>query len=42
MIRSRLTIAVAQPHIEPYDVDANVATHAAIICDARSRVVVFP
>ncbi len=41
-MREPLTIAVAQPHCVPYDVEANVAAHAATVREAKSRVVVFP
>jgi predicted amidohydrolase len=41
-MRQPLTIAVAQPHIVSHDVAANVATHAAVVRAAGTRVVVFP
>lgn len=41
-MRKPLTIAVAQPHIVSHDVAANVATHAAVVRAAGTRVVVFP
>lgn len=41
-MRQSLTIAVAQPTSVLYDVDFNVACHAASIRDALARVVVFP
>jgi predicted amidohydrolase len=37
-----LTIAVAQPLCVPYDLRANVVTHAQVVRSARARVVVFP
>jgi predicted amidohydrolase len=41
-VRQPLSIAVAQPHCVPHDVEANAATHAQAVREARSRVVVFP
>jgi len=41
-VRGPLIIAVAQPLCMPYDVAANAATHAATVCSAGARVVVFP
>ncbi|GAA4442126.1 carbon-nitrogen hydrolase family protein [Phytohabitans houttuyneae] len=41
-MREPLTITVAQPHIVSHDVAANVATHAAVVRAAGTRVVVFP
>ncbi len=37
-----LVVAVAQPLCVPYDVAVNAATHAATVCSAGARVVVFP
>ncbi|GIJ20761.1 carbon-nitrogen hydrolase family protein [Micromonospora lutea] len=37
-----LRIAVAQPRCAAYDIDANVAAHAALVRTAAARVVVFP
>ncbi|MGC5051600.1 carbon-nitrogen hydrolase family protein [Micromonospora sp. DT48] len=42
MSRPPLSIAVAQPSCVAYDVDANVAAHAALLRTAAARVVVFP
>ncbi|MEV7968320.1 carbon-nitrogen hydrolase family protein [Sphaerisporangium sp. NPDC088356] len=41
-MREPLTIAVVQPLCAPYDVAANVLTHAAAVRAAGARVVVFP
>jgi predicted amidohydrolase len=41
-MRDPLTIAVAQPHIVSHDLATNVATHAAVVRAAGTRVVVFP
>jgi predicted amidohydrolase len=41
-MREPLSVAVAQPSCVPYDVGANVATHAAAVRAAGARVVVFP
>lgn len=41
-MRNPLSIAVAQPPCAPYDVEANGETHAATVCSAGTRVVVFP
>ncbi|MEV2237423.1 carbon-nitrogen hydrolase family protein [Micromonospora sp. NPDC049891] len=42
MSRPPLSIAVAQSRCTAYDVDANVAAHAALVRAAAARVVVFP
>ncbi|MFY1576457.1 carbon-nitrogen hydrolase family protein [Verrucosispora sp. WMMD703] len=42
MPRPSLTIAVAQPRCVSYDIDTNVAAHAAMVGAAAARVVVFP
>ncbi|WBB53010.1 carbon-nitrogen hydrolase family protein [Verrucosispora sp. WMMD573] len=42
MSRPSLAIAVAQPQCLAYDVDTNVATHAAMVRTAAARVVIFP
>jgi predicted amidohydrolase len=41
-MREPLTIAAAQPRIEPHDVEANALAHAAAVREAGARVVVFP
>ncbi|RJL22135.1 carbon-nitrogen hydrolase family protein [Bailinhaonella thermotolerans] len=41
-MRAPLTIAVAQPGCEPYDVGANAAAHAELVRASEARVVVFP
>ncbi|BCB78789.1 carbon-nitrogen hydrolase family protein [Phytohabitans flavus] len=41
-MREPLTVAAAQPHIVSHDLAANVATHAAVVRAAGTRVVVFP
>jgi predicted amidohydrolase len=41
-MRTPLSIAAAQPLCVPYDVAANAVTHAAAVCGADARVVVFP
>ena len=41
-MREPLVIAVAQPLCMPYDVAVNALTHAATVCSAGARVVVFP
>jgi predicted amidohydrolase len=41
-MRAPLTIAVAQPRCDPYDVAANAEAHAATVRSAGARVVVFP
>jgi predicted amidohydrolase len=41
-VRKPLSIAVAQPRIQPGNVPANVRTHAAVVRAAAARVVVFP
>ncbi|MET7422034.1 carbon-nitrogen hydrolase family protein [Dactylosporangium sp. NPDC005555] len=41
-MREPLTVAVAQPECDAYDVAANAATHAAVVHAAGARVVVFP
>lgn len=40
--RSELVIAAAQPPCTPYQVEANASEHAAIVRDARARVIAFP
>ncbi|MEV4711865.1 carbon-nitrogen hydrolase family protein [Micromonospora sp. NPDC049374] len=42
MSRPPLTVAVAQPRCVSYDVDTNVAAHAAMVRTAAARVVIFP
>jgi predicted amidohydrolase len=37
-----LTIAVAQPECTPYDVPANVTSHAQLVRAAKARLMVFP
>jgi predicted amidohydrolase len=41
-MRQPLEIAVAQPECEPYEVAVNAVRHAAAVCLAGARVVVFP
>jgi predicted amidohydrolase len=41
-MREPLRVAVAQPPCVPYDVAVNAVTHAATVCSAGARVVVFP
>lgn len=41
-MRPPLTLAVAQPQCQPYDVEANVVEHGRLVQAAGSRVVVFP
>jgi predicted amidohydrolase len=41
-LREPLTIAVAQPGCQPYDVERNARAHAAAVRAAAARVVVFP
>lgn len=41
-VTSEQVIAAAQPPCTPYDVVANAVAHAAVVRDARARVVVFP
>jgi predicted amidohydrolase len=41
-MRRPLRIAVAQPLLVPYDVEANAVAHASAVRSAAARVVVFP
>lgn len=37
-----LTLAVAQPQCSRYDIAANARAHAALVVEARARVILFP
>lgn len=41
-MREPLSVAVAQPRIVAHDLAANIATHAAVVRAAGTRLVVFP